>query len=85
MESEILKCPQGDLVTFFDKIGKHLVKNYQVMKDKSFAADIITTVLDIPLQGQNLQHDSNFIPSIWRTMITENLQQEMKKIINGII
>ena len=47
--SEPLKSPDGDLVTFFDNIGRYIIQNYRVWTKKSSLADIISTVAHIIL------------------------------------
>lgn len=73
--SKPLKCPNGDLDTYIDNIGKYLVKTYQVMKYNSLAADIITTTLHIPLQGASIQSNQSLKPINWSTNVTEDLQK----------
>ena len=47
-----LECPIGDIQTFFDNIGKYILKMYQVSRSKAPAADIITTTLHLVLENK---------------------------------
>ena len=49
MVERALKSPDGDLVTFFDNIGRYIIQNYRVWTKKSSLADIISTVAHIIL------------------------------------
>ena len=42
---ELLESPPGDLVTFFDNIGKYIINNCRVRSKKSKSADIVSTTL----------------------------------------
>ena len=48
-DNEPLESPPGDLITFFDDIGKYIINNYRVRSKKSKSADIISTTLHIML------------------------------------
>ena len=48
-DNEPLESPPGDLITFFDNIGKYTINNYRVRSKKSKSADIISTTLHIML------------------------------------
>ena len=47
-----LESPSGDIVTFFDNIGKYIYKLYQISKNKAPTADIITTTLHLVLEDK---------------------------------
>ena len=51
-----LVCPPGNVETYIDNIGKYIIKNYRVSKDKNNTADVITTTLHIKLD-KNIQTD----------------------------
>ena len=75
--SEPITCPNGDLDTYFDNIGRYVVKNYQVSKNKSAAADIITTTLHIPLAGKSCLRTNPLLkPSVWVEKISADLQKK---------
>ena len=38
---KVLKCPKDDQVTFFDNIGKYVLKNYSMSSQKNVGPDIV--------------------------------------------
>ena len=64
---EPLETPSGDIILFFDNIGKYIIINYRVWSKKSKTADIISTVLHILLNNENiLQSNNDLKPINWR-------------------
>ena len=62
----------GDLITFFDNIGKYVIDNYRVNYKKSKSADIISTVLQKPVY--------------WSRNRTESqIQQLMEDFLNSCL
>ena len=57
-----LKRPKDDQVTFFDNIGKYVLKNYSMSSQKNVRPDIVTTTLQISLGEKNLETKSEFKP-----------------------
>ena len=70
--SSPIKSPAGDIVTFFDNIGKYIINNYQVFSSKSKSADIISTVIHFVLNNKaEIQSNSSLKPNRWRGNLTE--------------
>ena len=64
--SKPLSCPQGDIETYIDNIGKYVTKTYRVSKNKVESADVITTTLHINIDdGQFLQGKNELKPINW--------------------
>ena len=57
-----MKCPKSDQVTFFDSIGKYVLKNYKVSSQRNVWPEIFTATLHISLAEKNLQTKSEFKP-----------------------
>ena len=75
---ELLESPPGDLVTFFDNIGKYIINNYRVRSKKSKSADIVSTTLHIILnKNSTLQSQIELKPNNWFSNQTESSIQEM--------
>ena len=75
--SEPLKSPDGDLVTFFDNIGRYVIQNYRVWTKKSNLADIISTVVHIILNKKSvLQNQPKLKPINWYEGISPKEIQE---------
>ena len=75
-----LECPKGDVITYFDNIGKYITRSYRVLSEKVPTADIITVTLNIPLNSENsLQKDL----AIKEALVDEKIdfQEEMKETI----
>ena len=71
----------GDVITFFDNIGKYIVKDYRVLSSKKESADIITSVLHSVLEEYNLQNDEELMPGKLRDSFdNKELQSRMKNI-----
>ena len=51
--SNKIQCPAEDVVTYFDNIGKYIIKNYRVTSQKTKKADI-TASLHLSLGGNKL-------------------------------
>ncbi len=83
--SEVLKCPKGDIITFIDNIGRYIIKNYRVTKDKTSQADVITTCLHIVLEAnQALQSRHDLKPCFWGASLTlEDKQLAMENKIDS--
>ena len=80
--SEKLVCPQGDLITFFDNIGRYVIKNYRVHSAKTRSAAIISTVMHINLDQMRLQDQEELKPIYWgANRKEEEIQAEMLKYI----
>ena len=76
--NEPLESPSGDLVTFFDNIGKYIISNYRVKSKKSKSADVIATTLHIILnRNSTLQSQVELKPNNWLKNQTESSLQEM--------
>ena len=45
--TEPLQCEKGTIDTFFDNIGKYVIKNYHISTEKIKTADIITTCIQM--------------------------------------
>ena len=74
-------CPPGYVETYINNIGKYIIKNYRVSKDKNNTVDVITTTLHIKLD-ENIQTDSSLKPIAWRKGATEKeIQTKMETII----
>eukprot|EP00111_Clytia_hemisphaerica_P010060 TCONS_00029400-protein len=80
-----LECHLGDIITFIDNIGKYIIKNYRVSKDKVGAADVITTTLRIILRTiHSLQTDASLKPIVWGVGLTvEQKQEKMETFIQN--
>ena len=64
-----------------NNIGKYIIKNYRVSKDKNNTVDLITTTLHIKLD-ENIQTDSSLKTIAWRKGATEKeIQTKMETII----
>ena len=75
--SEPLKSPDGNLVTFFDNIGRYVIQNYRVWTKKSNLADIISTVVHIILNKKSvLQNKPKLKPINWYEGISPKEIQE---------
>ena len=74
-----MDCPKQDVITYFDNIGKYVVKSYRVSTEKTSQADIITATLHIKL-GSDLQCKENLKPSNW-TILSEAAKQEKMKMV----
>ena len=75
--SEPLKSPDGNLVTFFDNIGRYVIQNYRVWTKKSNLADIISTVVHIILNKKSvLQNQPKLKPINWYEGISPKEIQE---------
>ena len=69
---EPLETPSGDIISFFDNIGKYVIKNYRVWSKKSKTADIISTVLHIALNTENFfQSNKDLKPINWCKNLSE--------------
>ena len=69
--SEKLSCPLGDLITYIDNIGRYIIKNYRVTKNKTPSADVITTCLHIILNNSDkLQCEETLKPIFWGENLT---------------
>ena len=69
--------PDGDLVTFFDNIGRYVIQNYRVWTNKSNLADIISTVVHIILNKKSaLQNQPELKPINWYEGISPKEIQE---------
>ena len=75
-----LVCPENDAITFFDNIGKYVIKNYRVSSQKHEKADIVTATLHICLDS-NLQRQDKFIPGNWVENDIGKNQEKMKNIV----
>ena len=82
--SKPLVCPTNqDTITFFDNIGKYIVKSYRVLSEKLPSADIITATLHFTTEGSNLQNDCHLMPGEWRMKTSvENFQSKLNDRIN---
>ena len=79
--SEHIECPPADLVTFYDNMGKYIVKDYRVLSSEKDSADIMTATLHFPLQGLNLQTSDELMPGNWRNKLSEStIQSKMREI-----
>lgn len=79
--SEMLKSPTGDVETYFDNIGKYIVRNHHISKEKYSGADIITSTLHICLQG-DLQSNENLKPCYWeKEKSIQEIQTRMGEIL----
>ena len=75
--SKPLKSPDGNLVTFFDNIGRYVIQNYRVWTKKSNLADIISTVVHIILNKKSvLQNQPKLKPINWYEGISAKEIQE---------
>ena len=59
-----------DVITFFDNIGRYIVKNYRVLSSKKESADIVTAVLHFQLKHSNLQTNEDLMPGKLRRQET---------------
>ena len=76
--NEPLESPTGDLIPFFDNIGKYILNNYRIRSKKSKSADIISTTLHIILnKNSTLQSQTELKPNNWFNNQTEPTIQEM--------
>ena len=76
--NEPLESPTGDLIPFFDNIGKYILNNYRIRSKKSKSADIISTTLHIILnKNSTLQSQTALKPNNWFNNQTESTIQEM--------
>ena len=78
-------CPPGDVETYIKNIGKYIIENYRVSKDKNNTADVITTTLHIKLD-ENIQTESSLKPIAWTKGATEKeIQTKMNTTIKKTI
>ena len=77
-----LLCPPRDTITYFDNIGKYVIKSYQVSTQKYKKADIITATLHFKLDGQ-LQKRTDLKPSNWPKKDVKSKHLEMRKLIES--
>ena len=47
-------CPKGDVITFFDNMGKYIIKDYRVLSTKKQTADVITATLHFLLPESDI-------------------------------
>ena len=72
-------CPSGDLIIFFDNMGKYIVKHYKILSSKKESADITTATLHFVFHDSNLQPEEKLMPGVWRKQDSvENIQAKMK-------
>ena len=63
--TEPLQCEKGTIDTFFDNIGKYVIKNYHISTEKIKTADIITTCIQMVADDKtdtSIQKNKNFKP-----------------------
>ena len=59
--------PGGDIITFFDNIGRYITKSYRINTSKTKSADIITTTLTLkPKSSLGIQGKPDLKPSAWK-------------------
>uniref|UniRef100_A0A7M5WMT3 Uncharacterized protein n=2 Tax=Clytia hemisphaerica TaxID=252671 RepID=A0A7M5WMT3_9CNID len=76
-----ITCIIGEIITFIDNIGRYIIKNYRVTKDKVGAADVITTTLHILLNTtQSLQTNASYKPNLWGISLSMQQKQEMMEV-----
>ena len=76
-----IACPSGDLITYFDNMGKYIVKHYKILSSKKESADITTATLHFVFNDSNLQKEEQLMPGVWRNKdSTEIIQAKMKSI-----
>lgn len=83
--SHQVACPSGDIETYFDNIGKYIVKSYRVSKNKNAVADIITTTLHIVLDTcSSLQMNASLMPVNWGCNLSKvEIQRRMEDLISS--
>ena len=60
-----IKCPSNDLITYFDNVGKYVIKSYNVSSKRTARADIITATLHFDLGDKMLQSQKQLKPGNW--------------------
>ena len=60
-----IKCPSNDLITYFDNVGKYVIKSYNVSSKRTARADIITATLHFDLGDKMLQSEEQLKPGNW--------------------
>jgi hypothetical protein len=81
--SKSLSCPSNkDTITFFDNVGKYIIKGYRVSSEKSATADIITATVHFSSQDSILQNDLRLMPKNWR--IHADVQKTQRKMKDNI-
>ena len=78
--SEALECPEGDVITFFDNVGKYVNRTYRVATEKIKPADIITATLHFIIDS-DIQKREDLMPGKWRLLPEEEKQIRIKKEI----
>ena len=76
-----LKCPDSEVMTFFDNIGKYVKKSYKVSQQKMSSADVITATLHFKIPS-NFQKQIDLKPSNWNKPKAEEVQGKMKLLIS---
>ena len=83
--SEAVTCQsKNDIITFFDNVGKYVVKGYRVSSEKLPSADIITATLHFNSQESTLQNDAKHMD--WKRNAkadVERIQKRMSENINS--
>ena len=76
-----VKCPEGDIITYYDNIGKYIIKNYRVLSSKAPVADIITVTLNIILnqKRKSIQKNSEIKDFLKDKLPIEERQRKMKE------
>ena len=76
------ECPNKDVVTFFDNIGRYIVKSYRVLSARVPTADIITATLHFIMSNKRLQFNASYKPGTWRRKsIDASVQEKMRNIV----
>ena len=78
--SEALECPEGDVITLFDNVGKYVNTTYRVATDKIKPEDIITATLHF-LIDSDIEKREDLMPGKWRLLPEEEKQIRIKKEI----
>ena len=77
-----IQCPAEDVVTYFDNIGKYIIKKYRVTSQKTKKADI-TAPLHLSLGGNKLQTNAILKPSnCCNKKSSDEKEEAMLRIIN---
>ena len=81
--AKALECPEEDLDTYFDNIGRYIIQNYRVSTDKNTKSNIFATGVHIIADKvTNLQTRTELKPIFWKTFSDENEKHgEMGKVM----
>ena len=76
-----IKCPSNDLITYFDNVGKYVIKSYNLSSKRTARADIITATLHFDLGDKMLQSQEQLKPGNWHEKPIHQSHKEMEQLL----